>query len=183
VILPSTFDPAVPIVAQCLSRANVYAFAREVRSYRAVKDFGRAALSIDCAVYCSALSAHDPRTQPGGDQTELLLSLREDKGSRLADHGLMPHPTLNRDISLRCPNLASFLRSIESVKLVITDRLHVAVAAVLLGKRLIYADPIDSKVSNYFSFTFRDEFADVVSERSIPWLAANGFAVPAVLAR
>ena len=178
VILPSTFDPAVPIVARCLSQPNVYPFAREVRSYRAIKALGRAALSIDCAVYFDGFATRDSRMQPGGDEGEFLLSLREDNDSRLGNHGLMPHPILNRDISLRCPDLGSFVRSIESARSVITDRLHVAVATVMLGRRLIYTDPDASKITNYFAFTFRGEFSDLISEVSIPWLVTNGFAVP-----
>jgi hypothetical protein len=36
----------------------------------------------------------------------------------------------------------------------VTDRLHVAVAGVMLNKKLFYIDPDDEKISSYFNFTF-----------------------------
>jgi exopolysaccharide biosynthesis predicted pyruvyltransferase EpsI len=56
---------------------------------------------------------------------------------------------------------------------VVTDRLHVAVASVLFGERLMYLDPDRLKTSNYFIFTFRDRFNDRVHRCPAAWLIAN----------
>ena len=63
IILPSSFDLSVPIVAECLSQHNVYAFARETRSYRSVKSLGRAALCLDSAIYFHGFNTVRPPLQ------------------------------------------------------------------------------------------------------------------------
>jgi exopolysaccharide biosynthesis predicted pyruvyltransferase EpsI len=138
---------------------------------------GRVALSFDCAIYfhkfndCPA-SAAEP--VEGGN---LLLALREDKESLLSHESLAPNPAMNQDISLTKGNLDDWIDVIAQASTVVTDRLHVAFASVLLGKRLIYLDPNRLKISNCFNFTFRDTFDDRVQQCSAAWLAANGFAL------
>ena len=94
-------------------------------------------------------------------------------------HWGCPDPSLNRDISLSCAGLSDWLAAIGAAGVVVTDRLHVAVAATLLGKRLVYVDPYDAKISTYWTFTFGDGFDDHVTESSLAWLVAGGSYSPA----
>lgn len=177
IVLPSSFDSSVPVVARCLSQHNVFGFAREARSYRSIKAFGRAALSFDCAVYYQKFTdgkCSDPRPMDDG---ALLLALREDKGSLLPLQGLAPNPSSNQDISLTKTNLDEWIDSIAQAESIVTDRLHVAVAGVLLGKRLTYLDPYRQKISTYFNYSFRDTFGERVKQCSLDWLLANEFVI------
>lgn len=177
IILPSSFDLRVPIVAQCLSQPNVYGFARETTSYRSAKVLGRAALSLDCAIYLHRFHDGAARTSRPGEGSSLLLTLRDDKDSLLPGQGFAPNPDMNEDISLAMVNLDDWIDAIAQAATVVTDRLHVAVASVLLGKRLVYLDPDCDKISTYFKYTFRDTFNDLVRRCSIAWLLAHEFVV------
>lgn len=177
IILPSSYDSSVPVVAECLSQPNVFAFARETRSYRLAKVFGRAALSYDCAVYFRGFSDARVSAEDSGEDTRVLVALRGDKDSLLLSKGLTPSPAVNQDISLAKANLKEWITVISEYSSVVTDRLHVAVAAVLFGKRLIYLDPYNLKISNYFDFTFRDAFSDRIQHCYPEWLVANKFVV------
>jgi len=181
VILPSSFDRQVRVVADCLSRDNVFAFAREPRSYRAVKHFGRAALAFDCALFFQGYRENASHTEPGradppapGDTP--LLVLRQDQGGLMPLRGLTANAALNEDISVTKPDLQSWLSAIQQASRVVTDRLHVAVAAALLGKTVDYVDPYERKISTYIDYVFRDELNGAVTRRSIDWLLANRFA-------
>jgi exopolysaccharide biosynthesis predicted pyruvyltransferase EpsI len=88
-----------------------------------------------------------------------------------------PNPLINRDISTCTASLAEWLGAVSQAATVITDRLHVAVAAVLLGRRLVYLDPYDAKISTYFRHTFGHTFDHLVTQCSLSWLAARGFVV------
>jgi len=176
ILLPSSYDVTVPIVAECLSQQNVYAFARETRSYRAVKNTGRVALSFDCAVYYHEFD-DVPALLPKKKQDTVLLALREDKDSLLYSQNLAPNPAINEDISRVKTNLGGWLKTIRRHGTIVTDRLHVAIASVLFGKRLIYLDPRNFKISNYFSFTFRDTFDDRVEHCTTAWLLSNDFVI------
>ena len=178
VLLPSQYDASVGIVAEALARPNVFAFAREARSYRDISRFGRAAPAFDPAVYYEGFPAWDASVPVVGESTSRLIAFREDKGSLLSHHGFAPHPELNQDISLTATGLEAFLHAVFSVDMVITDRLHVAVAAVMSGKRLLFMDPYDRKISTYFSFTFRDEFVERAAPCSLEWLVACGLIIP-----
>jgi exopolysaccharide biosynthesis predicted pyruvyltransferase EpsI len=178
VILPSSFDPTVPVVAKCLARHNVHAFAREERSYRCIEGLTRASLSFDCAVYFHGFEDGGGAAALPAEDGPLLVALREDEGSRLSAQGLRPDPLLNRDISLRTTRLAEWLDAVSRAARVVTDRLHVAVAAVLLGRRLMYVDPYNAKISTYFSYAFGDAFSHLVTRHSLSWLVHSGFAVP-----
>ena len=182
IVLPSSYDLSVPVLTECLRLPNVYAFAREERSYQAITTSGAAGgLALDCAVYHSAF---EDRALAGSrntdDEDRLLVALREDECSLLPILGLRPEPSLNKDISLSCADLSEWLAAIEAAGVVVTDRLHVAVAATLLGKRLVFVDPYDAKISTYWAFTFEDAFDDRVTESSLAWLVARGLVVPSL---
>ena len=178
VVLPSGYDASVPIVAEALSRPNVFAFARDPRSYREIKPFGRAALALDPALYFSGFRDLSAGSVPSVDSEDRLVCLREDLGSPLLERGYKPNPKCNNDISLTSAGLDEFLQKIRAADIVITDRLHVAVAAVMSGKRLQYLDPYDGKISTYFSFAFRETFEHLAAPCTIEWLQKHGFIIP-----
>jgi exopolysaccharide biosynthesis predicted pyruvyltransferase EpsI len=92
-------------------------------------------------------------------------------------HGVAPNPDMNDDISSTKHDLTDWLAAIEQVGSVVTDRLHVAVAAVLLGKRLFYLDPYNKKISTYFAYTFRDSFNEVITNCSLEWLTEKNYLI------
>lgn len=175
VILPSQFDPAVPVVAEALARPNVFAFAREPASYARIRRFGRAALAFDPALYSRRLPGLDAPAEAARGEPRRLVALREDPESLLAVHGCRPDPRVNRDISRLAGTLDEFLAEIRAVDEVVTDRMHVAVAAVMTGRRLRYIDPHNRKISTYFAFVFRDELADRARPCTVDWLLEHGF--------
>jgi hypothetical protein len=174
VILPSEFDVNVPIVGECLGRPNVFPIARDARSYRAVRALSPAALLLDCALSAKALTQRGRAAGEGGT----LLSLREDEGSSLREYNLSPDPERNRDISRTERDLDAWIATIANADSVVTDRLHVAVAAVVLGRRLKYLDPAGEKISTFFSFAFGDARPDGVERCPVQWLEAQEFVVP-----
>lgn len=177
VLLPSSYDVTVPIVAECLTQENVYPLARETGSYRLVKVFGRAALSYDCAVYFHRFDQIRDVSKNSASDTSVLLALREDHDSLLHVEGLIPNPEINEDISRAKTDLNGWIETITRASTIITDRLHVAIATVLFGKKLIYLDPATQKVSRCLDFTFRDTFCDRIERCSPAWLLVNGYAV------
>lgn len=177
VILPSQYDPSVDVVAEALATPNVYAYAREADSYVAARPFGRASLAFDPALY-SPLFQRVP--SPVADvvaSPRRLVALREDKSSRLSELGYATNPAVNRDISLTTQTAEAFVAAVRDADEVITDRLHVAVATVMCGKRLVYFDPQDRKISTYVRFTFRDAYAATVRPCSVEQLVEMGYVV------
>jgi exopolysaccharide biosynthesis predicted pyruvyltransferase EpsI len=120
-----------------------------------------------------------PRAQHNNDNThcKTLLALRMDQGSLLADHGFAPAAS-NNDISLSCGNLDEFIHAIRSVNIIITDRLHVMVAAVMLGKQIKFVDPYNHKISRYIEFNFGKGFSEQLSHKTIEWLLVNQYIQP-----
>lgn len=176
VVLPSQYDPAIPAVRRALSHPNVFPFAREVTSYRAIKDLGRAVLAFDPALY--AWSFELPAARPLdliGEHT--LVSLRTDAGSRLHQSGLRIDHSRNIDISAEAHDLEDFLSLIRGSARVVTDRLHVVVACIMSGYPVDYVDPYSQKISEYLHFTFGGEVEDLVVKRDPEWLAEWGYAL------
>ncbi len=175
VILPSEFDSDLPIVSEAMKLQNVYPFARDAYSYSQIKKFGKAALAFDPALWAMHFVAAQPEPleQNNADEnSKTLLALRTDHGSLLADYGFAPADN-NNDISLSCQNLEEFLRTISAFNTVITDRLHVSVAAVMLGKKVQFVDPYNNKISRYIEFNFGQAFSDRLSHKTIEWLLLN----------
>lgn len=175
VILPSEFDDSVPVVAGALARPNVFAFARDPVSYARIRRFGRAVLAFDPALYTTRLPGPETAVSPlHPGVPRRLVAFREDAASLLAHHGCRPEPRVNRDIGRHARDLDEFLAAIESVDEVVTDRLHVALAALMSGRRVRFLDPHARKISTYVSFVFRDEFPDRIRSCTIPWLLERG---------
>lgn len=178
VILPSSFDPRETVVKQCLVEGNVIAIAREMRSCEAIAPFGHGRVSIDCALYHRRFTPEASLDSTGVAGGEMLLALRRDKGSPLKSLMLEPNPDVNDDISLSVHGVDPWLDRIAAAGTVVTDRLHVAVAAVLLGRKVVVVDPYDSKLSSYMAFAFGAHFADRVEQQATSWLVSQGLAVP-----
>jgi hypothetical protein len=176
VVAASSYDPSVTVVEEALAKPNVFAFAREPASYRAIRRWGRANLGFDPALYYFPFD-RERAVAPLSDSPKALVALRTDSGSLLADQGLLPNPAVNNDISVTTRSLNDFLESVRQAELVITDRLHVAVASLGLGRHLCFVDPYDKKISTYLDFVFRDEFSDLAQRRDEGWLVENNLAM------
>jgi exopolysaccharide biosynthesis predicted pyruvyltransferase EpsI len=167
IILPSSYDSRVPIVVDCLKKSNVFAFSREVESYKSCKNFSNISLSLDCALYFPFdRYLHDSISNE-------LLVLRDDQGSMI-DKKLYSMPK-NNDISLTLENIDEWVNKIADYETIITDRLHVAVAAVMMNKKLYYIDPYNNKISIYFNFSFAN--CDLLNIEKIDqsWLIEHGY--------
>lgn len=174
VVLPSGYDPHIAVVAQALAPVNVYPIAREPYSYREIRQFGRAGLALDAALYAVDVRPFDPEQGEG-----TLVALRTDQGSSLPGFALSPNAGINDDISLTSHSLEDFLGRVEGSAEVVTDRLHVAVASVMLGRRLRFVDPYDHKISRFLDFSFRGAFGDRISQHDEEWLADRDYVVEA----
>lgn len=179
VILPSEYDPSVDVVATALRHSNVFAFAREVQSFRALRSFGRAALAFDPALYLSVgddLAPLDARVPvPPEPSGEVLVALREDQSSELVEAGASVVDD-NHDISVRCDDLHEFLDAVRAADSIVTDRLHVTVAAMLLGRPVWYSDPAAHKISRYLDFVTAESAQRVARQVDVAWLLDHGFA-------
>lgn len=174
VILPSQYEPQVEVVDKALACTNVYSFAREAESYGQIKHFGRASLAPDPALYAFEFCAVDePRSD--GDPGMVLVALRTDEGSLLRQNGMKP-AECNNDISVTMNDLSQFLDAVRGADSVVTDRLHVSVAAIMLGKTVRFVDPHNNKISRYIRYNFRREFVDRFQQRDEAWLVDRGYA-------
>jgi exopolysaccharide biosynthesis predicted pyruvyltransferase EpsI len=173
-ILPSEYEPEVPAVGLALSQPNVYAFARDAESFRKIRSYGRAALAMDPALW--AMEFVPPTTsRTDEDLGNVLLALRTDVGSCLPQLGLRPSAE-NNDISASTGSLPEFLECVKAVDTVVTDRLHVAVAAIMLGKHVRFPDLHNRKISRYIEYNFADEFSERIQQRSAKWLLERCYA-------
>ncbi len=174
VVLPSSFDPAVADVREALARPNVTAISRDLRSRDLIAGSVAGFAAVDCAV-------HHPRfaTSSTAAGSGTLVVLREDKGSPLLAEGYRPDPLVNDDISSSAPSIDAWLDRIEGAATVVTDRLHVAVAAALMNKHMVLIDPYEEKLSAYFDFTFGSSPDLHIEWQHTAWLVAQGLVVPA----
>ena len=182
VVLASDYDPEVPAVARALALPNVWAIARQPLSYTAIRRFGRAVLMPDPALWCRRFHQDAPPHLVAADTADvsepLLLALRTDRGSCLADLPLRPDPQRNQDLSRVCPDLDAFLDAVDAAGHVVTDRLHIAVSAVMLGKQLSWVDPYDRKISAYLAFAFDASQRQRCTPLAIEDLRDRGWLVP-----
>ena len=130
VILPHTiFGFAQIEVLQALGN-NTTIFCREEESARFVNSF-----APDCRLYLwHACAFYNPLVQYPAKGTKTLNAFRSDKESTRE-----ALPWRNRDISRKgnaTKPLNKFINKIKKYDRVNTDRLHVAIAATLLGKQV-----------------------------------------------
>ena len=175
VILPSEYEPDVGVVGEALSISNVFPFAREVGSYGRIKQLGHADLALDPALYAFDFLPIDDAPRSDEALGRVLVAMRTDAGSLLGEQGLQP-VTGNDDISLTAADLTGFLDVIRAADTVVTDRLHVVVASVMLGKTVRFLDPHNEKISRYVQYNFRGEFSDRLQQRDAAWIVQHGYA-------
>ena len=75
------------------------------------------------------------------------------------------------------PDLDAFLDAVDAAAHVVTDRLHIAVSAVMLGKRLSWIDPYDRKISTYLAFAFEEPQRRRCAPLSLEELQERGWLV------
>jgi GT2 family glycosyltransferase len=143
VVLPSSFDLAVPAVRRALAASRALVFAREAESYRQVRDVCRAELAHDTAFFFD-YAGYRVR----GSGTGTLHAFRTDRESARTE----PLPRDNHDVSSACSSLDEWLWTIARHARVETDRAHVMIAAALLGKEVRFDRSATHKLPALFSF-------------------------------
>ncbi len=159
-ILPSSFDPALESVAGMLRNlpANVTVFCRERISLQAVTEIvpkpERIFLDHDLAFEIDASVYKNP-----GSGT--LNAFRTDAESLL--HRV---PYRNFDISDmgRETNLTLLMDTVANFETVYTDRLHVAIAGAILGKRVHLFEGNYHKIRGIYEYSLQDRFPKVTLE-------------------
>jgi hypothetical protein len=176
IVLPSEFENKVDCVHKALICPNVFPFAREVESYGELKRYCKASLSLDPAVWAFDFQgiAGGGRARNDDNLGQTLLALRTDSASLLSEENLKTIDS-NDDISITTDNLSTFLQSIAAADTVVSDRLHVVVAATMLGKTVRFFDPYNHKISRYVRYNFGQRFNETVQQRDGKWLLANRY--------
>lgn len=169
-VLPSSYDPSVPVVRRALARENVIAISREHASAVRVADLGHLRTHLDCAVFSHHLRHPVPVPHPEAS----LLALRTDLESALDPADL---PSANRDLSAGPPDLSTWLTAITGAGRVVTDRAHVMLAATLLGRQVEFTNGGYWKNAALAETTFRGLFRHRLVYRSPTELLAR-VAVP-----
>lgn len=141
IILPSSFDTAIPIVRETLERTRATIFAREKVSFEMVRDICDADLAHDCAFYFD----YQPYVREGSG---VLTAFRTDQESAFS-----AVPKNNNDISATCNDLEDWLQTIARYSLVRTDRAHVTIGAAMLGKKVEYLGSSYHKVPAIVDFS------------------------------
>jgi hypothetical protein len=131
IVLPSSFDIAVPEVRAALSGTRATILAREKISYRAILTIcSSTGLAHDCAFYADIPPATPPKFP-------LLNAFRTDRESLfLKTNERLPED--NIDVSAAGADVDQWLAVIGDYELIRTDRAHVMIAAALLGRRVEY---------------------------------------------
>ncbi|QYJ16083.1 hypothetical protein Rxycam_01914 [Rubrobacter xylanophilus DSM 9941] len=144
IVLPSSVDISVPVVRKTLEHTKALFFAREMESYRQLKELGvRAEIAHDCAFYFD----FRPYRRPGRGR---LLAYRTD-----AESVSREMPPKNRDISRWCDSLDEWLWTIARHEEIETDRAHVMIAGAMLGKRVLYRASSYHKVPEIARYALR----------------------------
>ena len=143
ILFPSSFDVAEPSVASVLAKTKAVIFARERCSYEQIRNLCDARLALDSAFFFDFAPYRD------GFSHGVLNAFRNDAESTGA-----PIPSGNRDISLDCATLDEFLWTISRHDLVRTDRAHVIIAAVMLGKQVEFRPSNYHKIPGIVDFSF-----------------------------
>jgi hypothetical protein len=143
IVLPSSFDLDSPVVAGTLARTKALVFARERTSYEQIRSVCRADIAHDCAFFFD----YDPYRAEGHGTLNAFRTDRE----ATAGHSLPPD---NIDISTKCESLDEWLWTISRHESIQTDRAHVIIAGVMLGKRVIYRPSRYHKVPALVDYSF-----------------------------
>lgn len=145
IVMPSSFDVSVDSVRDALERTEALVFARELESYRQIRDLCDADIAHDCAFYFD----FEPYKRRGEGR---LIAYRTDRESTRGGEQL---PRRNNDISKTCQSLDEWLWTISRHDTIETDRAHVMIAAAMLGKRVEYSATTYHKVPAIAEFSLR----------------------------
>jgi hypothetical protein len=157
IIFPTSFDVAEPIVRDALCRTRAVVFARELESYRQVRDLCDARLAHDSAFF------FDFEPYRSGFCRGVLNAFRRD-----AEASGTPVPASNRDISLDCATLDEWLWTISRHEVVRTDRAHVVIAAAMLGRRVEYRPSSYHKVPAIVNFSVASNLVTRIDDGAEP---------------
>jgi len=146
ILLPTTFDPRVPLVRNVLKNTKAVVFARERESLRRIQNLCDANLAHDTAFFFD----YSPYRRKGKGT---LNAYRVDPEAARPPGTDSLLPDDNNDISRTCNSLDQWLWTISRHDLIRTDRAHVTIAAALMGKRVEY------RASNYFKVPAIMEFS------------------------
>jgi len=146
ILLPTTFDPRLPLVRRVLKNTKAVVFARERESYHRIKNLCDAELAYDTAFFFD----YSPYRRKGKGT---LNAYRVDRETDRPPDTESLLPADNIDISATCASLDEWLWTISRHELIRTDRAHVTIAAALMGKRVEY------RASNYFKVPAIIEFS------------------------
>ena len=175
IVLPSQIDTDVKKVRDALSLQNVFCFAREQRSYAKAKNSFPLGLGIDLAIFSKHFNK--PESPIRNSTNSTLVSLRIDQATMLSKNTFRLNDDVNNDISFSMKTLEDWMQVISNSDSIVTDRMHIAVAAVMLKKELFYIDPHDKKISDYFRFTFGSEAPSKnVKQVDVDWICSMGYA-------
>lgn len=145
IILPSSFDPSEASVKRALSQTKARVFARELRSFKLIKDLCHADYAYDCAFFFNFAPYKTSRKGT-------LLAYRTD--SEKASSVVIPKN--NKDISRTCNSLDQWLKIIAMHDTIYTDRAHVMIASAMLDKRVFYKSTYYHKVPAIAEFSLKD---------------------------
>jgi len=176
IVLPSQFNTDVESVKTLLQRPNVFCIAREARSYNQIKQLAKVGIGLDLALHY--FGKRIEYISEDSDIESLLIALRQDQGSMLSTAEFEVLGNLNNDISWTSKDLEHFVNQIETATLVVTDRLHIALTAVMLGKKLYYLETHDDKIKTYLEYHFGqivcEQFREINFDDLKELLAARG---------
>jgi len=171
IIMPSEYEVHVDVVFKALTLSNVYPMARDAISYNQIKKISKAIIAPDPALWALKFLSHKKIVS---DAKKTLIAFRNDVGSELIKNKFIISKS-NNDISLSVNSLENFIATINKYNQIVTDRLHVLVASIMLGKKVFYIDPANEKITRYIQFQFRDYFKDQVFLITTQWLIKNKF--------
>ena len=174
VVLPSKINPEIQNVRKVLELSNVTLFAREQYSFSEAKRYGRVSLGIDLALFSRYFDEVDSNESTSNEG--ILVCLRTDAASKLTNGAYSLNGQINNDISITKSDLDGWMQAIKNSDSIVTDRLHVAVSAVMLNKNLFYIDADVDKISNYLKFTFGSSTpTNKVVKIDLDWLREKGY--------
>lgn len=143
IVFPGSFDPSVEAVRRSLAKSKATVFARELVSYKLIKNLCHAELAYDCAFFYD----FQPYKRPG---TGTLNAFREDP-----ERNTTGTPPGNNDISSTCRSLGQWFDILAKHETIRTDRAHVMVAGAMLGKKVYYGSSYYHKVPAIAEFSLK----------------------------
>ncbi len=138
-VLPSSFDTSEEAVREALECTRALIFARERESHNDIQRLCQARLALDTSFFFEA----QPYLRGGEGVMHAFRTDAEAVGAR----SLAPD---NDDVSLTAGTLERWLQQISQHAVVRTDRVHVMIAAALLGKEVEFAADVRlSAIADY----------------------------------